>query len=89
VKEKKQGHGMKILLFKLNAIGDVLTVTPSIRLLHQADPSMTIDFLVGDWAAPGLQNNPYLHAITIIPMRHILHKSIQSAWIIVRLLWTV
>jgi len=51
---------MKILLFKLGAIGDVLMTTPLIRQLRKQYPNAKIDFLIGKISSQVLINNDYL-----------------------------
>jgi len=54
---------MKILLFKIGAIGDTLMTTPLIRQLRQAYPKARIDYLIGKSASQTLLNNPNINNI--------------------------
>ena len=56
---------MKILLFKIGAIGDTLMTTPLIRQLRNNFPDAQIDYLVGKSSFQILEDNPNLS--TIIP----------------------
>ncbi|MBI2301610.1 MAG: lipopolysaccharide heptosyltransferase II [Armatimonadetes bacterium] len=51
---------MKILIVKLNAIGDVLFATPLLEALHAEYPDVDIDWLVGRHAEPILRGHPSL-----------------------------
>lgn len=51
---------MKLLIIKLNAIGDVIFATPLAVALHQVWPEARIDWLVGRHAAPILRGHPLL-----------------------------
>ena len=48
----------RILVIRPDHIGDVLLVTPALRLLRRAFPESEITALVGPWAAAVLANNP-------------------------------
>lgn len=50
----------RILLVKLNAIGDVLFATPLLEALRRLHPDAEIDWLVGRHAAPILEGHPSL-----------------------------
>lgn len=53
----------KILFFKFGALGDVLLTTPLVRAMREQFPYATIDYCLGQWAAPALQNNPHLSSV--------------------------
>lgn len=53
----------KILLIRLDHIGDLLMTTPAIRALRNHFPNAKIDIMVGSWAADVLKNNPYMDRI--------------------------
>ncbi len=55
----------KILVVKLDHLGDVVTATPVFRALRQAYPDARIDALVGSWAQGLLSGNPFLDRILI------------------------
>lgn len=54
---------MKILFFKIGAIGDVLMTTPLIRQARKNFPEAKIDYLVGNSASKVLLNNTHLNNI--------------------------
>jgi len=54
---------MKILLFKIGAIGDTLMTTPLVRQLRKAHPKARIDYLIGKSASKALLNNPNINNI--------------------------
>jgi len=56
---------MKILLFKIGALGDVLMTTPLIKELKKSHPESQIDYLVGNNASKLINNNPYLSDVLI------------------------
>jgi ADP-heptose:LPS heptosyltransferase len=51
---------MRILFWKIGAIGDVVMTTPLVRQVRAACPSDHIDYLVGRAAAAVLAGNPHL-----------------------------
>lgn len=51
---------MKILIWKIGALGDVVMTTPLIRQLRLTNPDAQIDYLVGQSSALILRGNPYL-----------------------------
>src|SRR5207253_10605364 len=53
----------RILVIDLDNIGDVLLATPAIRALRRCFPTATVDALVSDYAAPALEDNPYLNNV--------------------------
>ncbi len=56
-------YKMKILLVDLLYIGDLLFLTPAIRVLSNAYPHAEIDVLVNSMSAPVLQHNPLIHRV--------------------------
>jgi ADP-heptose:LPS heptosyltransferase len=56
----------RVLLIQLQRLGDVLLSTPLLDDLHRAFPAARLDFLVGESAAPLLDNHPQ------ISERHVL-----------------
>jgi lipopolysaccharide heptosyltransferase II len=55
----------KLLVVKLDHLGDVVTATPVFRELREAYPDARIDALVGSWAQGLLSGNPFLDRILI------------------------
>lgn len=54
---------MKILLWKIGALGDVLMTTPLVRQLRRALPAARIDYLVGASSRIALEGNAHLDAV--------------------------
>lgn len=61
---------MKILVFKIGAIGDVLLTTPAIKKIKENFPDSEIHYFVGAKAAPILQNNPFIDKIIIFEEKY-------------------
>ncbi len=57
LKFRKLGEPKRILLIRLEHVGDVLMTTPAIRALRKRFPKAGIDVLVRDFTAPILQKN--------------------------------
>jgi heptosyltransferase-2 len=53
----------RVLVVRLDHLGDVLTATAIPRLVKEAYPEARVTFLAAGWAAPLLENNPYLEEI--------------------------
>src|SRR3954469_178934 len=51
---------MKVLLWKIGALGDVVMTTPLVRQLRARLPDAQIDYLVGRTSRVVLQGNPHL-----------------------------
>jgi ADP-heptose:LPS heptosyltransferase len=62
--KKKPETISRILLIRLDHMGDVIMSTVVLRPLREAFPQARIDFLVADWAYDLLKNNPYLDTVT-------------------------
>ena len=54
---------MKILIWKVGALGDVVMTTPLVRQLRAQLPDARIDYLVGRSFAPVLAGNPHLDRV--------------------------
>lgn len=54
---------MKILLWKIGALGDILMTTPLLRQLRAALPQAQIDYLVGQASAAVLHGNPHVDRV--------------------------
>lgn len=59
----------KILIVKLDHIGDVLLTTPAIRAIRERYPDARITCLVGSWAVPVLRGNPDVDQVLAANMR--------------------
>lgn len=51
---------MKILLWKIGALGDIVMTTPLVRQLRRAQPDACIDYLTGRNCVALLESNPFL-----------------------------
>jgi lipopolysaccharide heptosyltransferase II len=69
---------MKILLFKVGALGDILMTTPLIRQLRKAYPDAKIDYLVGKNSKVILENNKYIDEIITFEENIIFKKKLFS-----------
>jgi len=54
---------MKVLLWKIGALGDVVMTTPLVRQLRRALPRARIDYLVGKSFRAVLEGNPHLDEV--------------------------
>jgi ADP-heptose:LPS heptosyltransferase len=54
---------MKIAIWKIGALGDVLMTTPLVRQLRRACPSAQIDYVIGRSSAVVIQGNPNLDRV--------------------------
>jgi heptosyltransferase-2/heptosyltransferase-3 len=61
----KPGAGLprRIVLIRPDHLGDVLCITPALRYLRATLPQAHLTALVGPWARPVLERNPYLDAV--------------------------
>ena len=64
----------RVLLVKTHALGDILMVTPAIRLLRRQLPEAELIFLTGDSALPLLEGNPHLHRVVAVPEQRLLAR---------------
>jgi ADP-heptose:LPS heptosyltransferase len=66
---------MKILFFRLGAVGDCLLTTPAVRYIKSIYPDAVIHYMAGAPAAPVLENNPYIDRVMPIRLKkHILPR---------------
>lgn len=54
---------MKILLWKIGALGDIVMTTPLVRQLRRALPGASIDYLTGQRCTSALEGNPHIDRI--------------------------
>jgi ADP-heptose:LPS heptosyltransferase len=54
---------MKILLWKIGALGDIVMTTPLVRQLRRAQPGACIDYLTGRNCAAAIQGSPHLDQV--------------------------
>ncbi|MEM2916058.1 MAG: glycosyltransferase family 9 protein [Candidatus Woesearchaeota archaeon] len=65
LKFMKLGEPKRILLIRLEHIGDVLMTTPTFRALRKRFPKAQIDVLVRDFAAPVVQKNKNISNVIV------------------------
>jgi len=53
----------RILVVKLDHLGDVILATPAVRALHEGHPGASIDVLVHPAAVAGVAHHPAVHAV--------------------------
>jgi len=61
--KKKPETISRILLIRLDHVGDVIMSTVVLRPLREAFPQARIDFLVANWAYDMVKNSPYLDRV--------------------------
>ncbi|MBS1911940.1 MAG: glycosyltransferase family 9 protein [Bacteroidetes bacterium] len=59
----------RILIYKLDHMGDVLLATPALRAIRRRFPEAEIRIVVGEWSQTVLQNNPNVDEIVIYNSR--------------------
>ena len=55
----------RILIFKLDHLGDLLIATPALRALRRRYPNAEIRIVVGEWNTALLRNNPSVDAVHV------------------------
>lgn len=55
----------RILIYKLDHIGDVLLATPALRGIRRRFPKAEIKIVVGEWSRSVLESNPHIDGIVI------------------------
>lgn len=68
----------KILVIRSGAMGDVLMTTPFIKSVRKNFPKSKISYLVGDWSASVLKNNPNIDEILTFEDKIIFKKEIVN-----------
>ena len=69
---------MKILLFKLGAIGDTLMTTPLVRQLRKNFPNAVIDYYIGRSSYGVLEGNQYLNNVIKFDENVFIRKQIKE-----------
>ena len=73
----------RILLVRVDRIGDLLTSTPVIRGLRQTYPQTRIDLLASDRNVDVVRDNPHLNSVWVLPLKDYWHWPLLAA----RLRW--
>ncbi len=63
----------RILLVRIDRLGDLLTSTPVIRALRQTYPQARIDLLASDRNVKAVQDNPHLDSRWVLPLKGYWH----------------
>jgi ADP-heptose:LPS heptosyltransferase len=75
-------ENMKILFFRLGAIGDTLLTTPAVRKTRELFPDAEIHYLVGEKAEPVLKNNPHIDRLFgLSQKKHILPRELDILFV--------
>ncbi len=77
-RNREPGKVRKILVSRIDHLGDVLLATCALPLLKKAYPEAKIDFLAGEWSKDLLSNNPYVDEIIVYNC--ILQNRSGSLW---------
>jgi len=56
----------KILVVKLDALGDIISITPFLEVLGRSFPDAEITYVVGSWSKAVLQNNPDIDDLIVV-----------------------
>lgn len=77
----------RLLVIRPDHLGDVLFMTPALRLLRHARPHAHVTALVGPWAARVLQGNPAVDEVLTCPFPGFTRQRKGSLWEPYRLLY--
>jgi ADP-heptose:LPS heptosyltransferase len=66
---REEGDGLRILVVRLGAMGDILRTLPAVRLVRRALPRAEIRFVLDDKWAGVIRNHPDLDGIVELPRR--------------------
>ncbi|MBM3326542.1 MAG: glycosyltransferase family 9 protein [Calditrichaeota bacterium] len=58
---------MRLLIIKLNALGDLVIASPAFQRLRSGLPEAEIHLLTTDWSAPAMQGNPNVDETIVVP----------------------
>ncbi len=59
------GNVQRILIYKLDHLGDVLLATPALRAIRNRFPGAEIRIVIGEWSRSVLENNPNIDGVVI------------------------
>ncbi|MBI9080415.1 MAG: glycosyltransferase family 9 protein [Pseudodesulfovibrio sp.] len=63
------GTPKKILIIRIDRIGDMFSATPTIRALREAYPDARIDLMASDGNAIVARNNPHIDNLYVFPLK--------------------
>lgn len=69
---------MKILVFKLGAIGDVLMTTPFLRALREKYPDAEIVYYIGEWSSEVLKFNKRISRMEVFDEKPIYKADVKA-----------
>ncbi|MDP8228470.1 MAG: glycosyltransferase family 9 protein [Candidatus Electryoneaceae bacterium] len=72
------GCKLKILIVKLQALGDLVIATPAIRRLRDGLPNAHIDLLTLGWTAPAAENNPCIGNLIVANYDIFFNRSLRT-----------
>lgn len=64
---KPRSQAQRILVIKPDHLGDVLLLTPALRLLRRQRPDAQITLLIGPWSSIAVRHNPDIDTILTCP----------------------
>ncbi|MCB9800515.1 MAG: lipopolysaccharide heptosyltransferase II [Candidatus Omnitrophica bacterium] len=70
----------KILLIKLGAMGDLILITPSLRMIRNRYPKAHISLLVDKALAPLISTSPYLNEVIMIDRKKLSKVGYLLKW---------
>jgi lipopolysaccharide heptosyltransferase II len=71
----RREYSPKLLVVKLDHLGDVVTATPVFRTLRAAFPEAPIHALVGPWARDLLEGNPFIDRVSVYESRRFRRRA--------------
>ncbi len=77
-RKKMPANPSRILIMRSAGIGDVLMSTALVRAIRLAYPNAHITYLVGEWSAPAIKNNPDIDEIITYHDEIIFKKKIAG-----------
>lgn len=63
------GTPKKILIIRIDRIGDMFSATPAIRALREAYPEARIDLMASDGNSIVVRNNPHIDNLIVFPLK--------------------
>ena len=75
---------MRILLFKIGALGDVLMTTPLLRQLRKKYPKAQIDYLIGNSTSIVLKNNQHINNVLTFDEKIFFDKKLFKLFQLIR-----
>ncbi|MDR4509397.1 MAG: glycosyltransferase family 9 protein [Candidatus Brocadiaceae bacterium] len=75
---KYQSMGMRILIIKLAAIGDVLRTTPILPVLKKKYPHSSITWITDESSLPVLEENPYIDRLITANYENALRLQVEK-----------